>query len=93
MQAGTTLAKGLYVFRILIMDSGAAENHVAVADIGGTVVAQNIYSGAFAFSGTLYRLKFGSGTTSGAKYEGLEPCEGSGTVPSNYSVLYRKLMD
>ena len=90
---GTVLAKGLYIFRVLIMDSGAAENHVAVADIGGTVVAQNIYSGAFAFSGTLYRLKFGSGTTSGAKYEGLEPCEGSGTVPSNYSVLYRKLMD
>lgn len=97
--AGTKLTTGLYILRVLIIGAGNAENHVAVADIGGTVVASNLYSSTFSYNDGLYRLHFGSGDKDGATYQGIEwwaEQEGfwrdasfSGTV----SVYYKKLMD
>lgn len=97
--AGTKLTTGLYILRVLIIGVGNAENHVAVADIGGTVVASNLYSSTFSYNDGLYRLHFGSSDKDGATYQGIEwwaEQEGfwrdasfSGTV----SVYYKKLMD
>lgn len=97
--AGTKLATGLYILRVLIIGDGNAVNTVAVADIGGTVVANNLYSSTFSHNDGLYRLRFGSGDKDGATYQGIEwwaEQEGfwrdalfSGTV----YVYYKKLMN
>lgn len=96
---GTQLAAGLYALRILILGSSSGETHIAMADIGGLVVANNLYSSTFSYDDGLYRLHFGSGNKDGATYQGIEwwaeqesfwrEASFSGTV----SVYYKRLMD
>lgn len=90
--AGTVLETGLYVFRVLIIDSTTGYQHVAVADIGGTVIAKYLYSSTFTHNNTLYRLHFGNGSKDSASFEGVQSCDTSGTsITGTVSVYYKKL--
>ena len=91
--AGTALGVGFYVFRILVIGESSAENQVAVADIGGTVIAQNVYSSTFAYNDALYRLQFGSASNTGASFVGVQSCDASGASIANCTVYYKKLMN
>ena len=96
--AGTALGVGFYVFRILVIDEGHGELHAAMADIGGLVIAETIYSSTFSHDGGLYRLQFGSGNNSGATYTGMQTWDEQGgtwrDIASTVTVYvyYKKLM-
>lgn len=93
---GTHLSSGTYVFRVLIVGANGAENHVAVVDIGGTVIAEHVFSSTFAYNNVLYRLQFGSGGQDGASFVGVQPCDmssGTSITGATVSVYYMKLTD
>lgn len=93
--ADTELSTGLYVFRVFMLGSGFAEMHTLLIQIGGSI-AECVYSGDFCFNNLFYRLKFDSGDTDGATYDGIQSWdETSGAWVSatvSGTVSYKKIL-
>lgn len=90
------VSTGLYVFRVFMLGSGYAEMHTLLVQTGG-MIAEYVYSNVFSFNNLFCRLKFRSGGTDGATYDGIQSWDEQNGVwvdaTFNGTVAYKKLTD